>query len=289
MKILITIPHYYNPEDDQHGSGRKDPTPRISGLSSCLLNLYSIFGSSQYMIDLFNLKVIKANADSINDIDVVICTTEDKHLLTNSQIPKNLYQHHQVELEDPKYLGFECQKILRENLGKYDYYCYMEDDLIINDALFFKKLIKFNQTYEYINILQPNRYEVSTRGLVLKSYIDGDISPLVMRHFQDFENSPPLKGNFFEQDIVFKKPSNPHSGCYFLTQKQMEYWVNQPQFLDMDVRFVSPLECSATLGLIKTFNIYKPIPQNANFFEIQHYGDAFLTRIGQEIKMDSEE
>ena len=40
-----------------------------------------------------------------------------------------------------KLLGFEVQKFLASSLAEdYDYYCYLEDDLLIHDTLFFDKL-----------------------------------------------------------------------------------------------------------------------------------------------------
>lgn len=285
MKILITIPHYYNASKESiHGSG-KNPQPRINALSSCLFGIYSLFSPSQYMLDIRDKKVIKVNNEFIHSIDIVICTTDDKYLLNQANIPKNFYSHHKTTLENPKYLGFECQKILKENLGKYDYYCFMEDDLIIRDPYFFEKIKWFNDSTESISVLQPNRYEVSTNNRVLKSYIDGDINPRATENYQNISESPELSKEFLEKNVLFERPYNPHSGCYFLTQKQMEYWTSQPHFLDMDVSFISPLESSATLGLMKTFKVYKPSPKNANFFEIQHYGDSFLGLIGNQVAL----
>lgn len=284
MKILITIPHYYNATTDSiHGSGKKDPQPRIQALSACLFNIFSLFSASQCMIDIQNKKVINVNNNLIYDINIVICTTNDKHLLEHLNVPKNFYRHHQATLEDPKFLGFECQKIFRENLGKYDYYCFMEDDLIVNDPLFFEKIEWFNKGTESINLLQPNRYEVSARGRVLKAYVDGDIRRKVTENYHNINEFSHLNTNFLGHKIVFQRPLNPHSGCYFLSQKQMEYWANQPHFLDMDASFISPLESSATLGIMKTFRVYKPVPKNASFLEIQHFGDMFLRLIGNQV------
>lgn len=285
MKILITIPHYFNiSKESIHGSG-KNPQPRIQAISACLFNIYSLFSPSQCMIDIRNKKTISTNTNFTHNIDLVICTTEDKHLLNQVNIPKNFYAQHNSTLENPKHLGFECQKILKDNLGKYDYYCFMEDDLIINDSLFFEKLNWFNKGTESINLLQPNRYEVSAHGRVLKSYVDGDINTRATANYQNIQEFTYLNSNFLGQQILFQRPLNPHSGCYFLSQKQMEYWVSQPHFLDEDISFISPLESSATLGLMKTFRVYKPAPQNANFLEIQHYGNAFLGLIGNEVEL----
>lgn len=285
MKILITIPHYYNESKQSiHGSG-KSPQPRMKALSACLFNIYSLFSLAQYMLDIRDKKAVKVNNDYTHSIDVIICTTGDKHLLNQANIPNNFYAHHKSKLENPKYLGFECQKILKGNLDKYDYYCFMEDDLIIQDSYFFEKIKWFNNSADILNVLQPNRYEVSTCDRVLKSYVDGDINPRITEQYQDIKEIPELSKEFLGQNITFQSPLNPHSGCFFLTQKQMEHWANQPHFLDMDVSFISPLESSATLGLMKTFKVYKPAPQNANFLEIQHYGNSFLSLIGNRVAL----
>jgi hypothetical protein len=65
----------------------------------------------------------------------------------------------------------------------------------------------------------------------------------------------------------------------------MEYWANQPHFLDRDTRFIGPLESAATLGIMKTFRIYKPAPEHANFLEIQHFGSDFLSLIGSQVPL----
>lgn len=285
MKILITIPHYYNPTNDKHGSYRKDPKPRIKALSECLFNLHSLFGGSQCMINIIDKTTIDVNQSSKNQLDVIICTANQKHILEHLNVPENFYKQVNNDLENPKLLGFECQKVLKENLGKYDYYCFLEDDLIIHDSLFFEKIKWFNQRTEYINLLQPNRYETSVNGKVLKSYVDGNINPKATANYQKVREYTHMHTNFLGQNVVFQRPLNPHSGCFFLSQQQMEHWANQPYFLDMDVSFISPLESSASLGIMKAFRLYKPSPQNANFLELQHYGDGFLGLIGNQVKL----
>lgn len=288
MKILITIPHYYNADSKSiHGSGKKDPRPRIQALSMCLYNLHTLLGNSQFMIDIRDKKAIGVNNSLTHEIDIVICTANNKHLLEYLSVPKNFFKQSESTLDDPKYLGFECQKVLKENLGKYDYYCFMEDDLIINDPLFFEKIKWFNQGTEKTNLLLPNRYETSSRGKVLKAYVDGNINPRATKKYQNVSEFSHLHTKFLNQNVVFQRPLNPHSGCYFLTQEQMELWASQEHFLDMDAGFISPLESSATLGIMKTFKIYKPVPQNASFLEIQHFGDMFLRLVGNEVALSS--
>lgn len=83
--------------------------------------------------------------------------------------------------------------------------------------------------------------------------------------------------------MTFRRALNPHSGCYFLNANQMAYWASQPYFLDRDTRFVGLLESAATLGIMKTFRVYKTAPEQAGFFEIQHFGKKYLSLIGEQV------
>jgi hypothetical protein len=72
---------------------------------------------------------------------------------------------------------------------------------------------------------------------------------------------------------------NPHSGCFFLNARQMEHWAAQRHFLDRDSRLIGPLETAATLGVLRTFKIYRPAPINADFLEVQHFGTDYLRQL----------
>jgi hypothetical protein len=78
------------------------------------------------------------------------------------------------------------------------------------------------------------------------------------------------------REVVCVRANNPHAGCFLLSAEQMEHWADQPHFLDRKARFVGPLESAATLGILRTFRIYKPSPQNANFLEIEHAGNHWI-------------
>jgi hypothetical protein len=231
------------------------------------------------MIDIHKKTAIAVNHDMCNTLDIVVSTTENNHILDRLNIPNAYYHHHRVNLENPKHLGFECQKILNSNLGSYDFYCFMEDDLIIHDAWFFEKLKWFNTLTGHHCLLQPNRYESALGGTMLRAYIDGDIHPEATARFQDTQDSSAVNGTFLTRQTSFQRALNPHSGCFFLNQTQMTYWAKKDYFMDMDTSFISPLESSATLGIMKTFMVYKPNPVNASFLEIQHFGDQFLQLI----------
>lgn len=287
MKILFTIAHYFNPEGSgKHGSLSKDPRPRLIALSNCLSALRAAFNSSsQCWIDIAQCLAQPANQGQDYEVDIVVCTTQDRHLLAKLPVPANFYTHHATNAE-PMMLGFECQAVLRDALGKYDYYCYLEDDLVLRDPWFFIKLAWFSKQAGDLNLLQPNRYEVSPQNPICKAYIDGDLIPEATAQFQNVAEQPELKGFILEQPVLFRRTLNPHSGCYFLNARQMAYWAGQPYFLDRDTSFIGPLESAATLGIMKTFRAYKPAPDRAGFLEIQHFGNAFLNLIGSTVRLE---
>ncbi len=283
MRILFTVPHFFKPSSEgRYGSQRKDPQPRLQAFTQNLTALHQLFGKSQRIIDIAQRLAFPANQPQAHEIDIVVCTTQDHHLLTQLPLPSDLYKHHPTNVE-PLLLEFECQAVLQSFLGQYDYYCFIEDDLIIHDPWFFVKLNWFTQQAGDLNLLQPNRYEISPHGLVRKAYIDGDLALRVTAPFQNVQEQPELKGTIMNTPITFRRPLNPHAASYFLNANQMAYWASQPYFLDRDTSFVGPLESAATLGIMKTFRIYKTSPEQANFFEIQHFGTGFLGLIGGQV------
>lgn len=288
MRILFTIAHFYNPSGDgKHASQRNDPQPRLNALTACITSLQALYGKSQCMIHIGECATIPANQDQNHEIDIVVCTTQGYHLLAQLPIQPKSFMHHATKCE-PLLLGFECQAVLRACLDKYDYFCYLEDDLILHDSWFFNKLNWFRHHGGNGNLLQPNRYEISSQAPVFKAYIDGDLAHSATAKFQNVEEQRQLLGKIMEQKIAFERALNPHSGCYFLNAEQMKHWASQPDFLDRDTSFIGPLESAATLGIMRNFRVYKPVSAYANFLEIQHFGSSFLKLIGNKVRLSEE-
>ncbi len=210
-----------------------------------------------------------------------MCTTKGNHLLNELSLSAEYFSHCPTEAS-PLLLGYECQAVLRERLGDFDFYCFLEDDLILRDPWFFVKLRWFTSHVGDASLLQPNRFEIARNHLVHKAYIDGNLPEQATKRFQNVNEHPQVTGNVMDQHIVFRRTLNPHSGCYFLNAVQMERWSKQPHFLDRDTSFIGPLESAATLGIMRTFRVYKPPPEDANFLEIEHYGTLFVGKIRSE-------
>jgi hypothetical protein len=279
MRILFTIAHFFQATaQGPYASQGKNPLPRLQALSANITSLHQLFGQGQRIIHMGQLMALPANQSQAHQLDIVICTTQNHHLLDRLSLPPHSYQHHSTHVE-PMLLEFECQAVLRDCLGQYDYYCFLEDDLILHDPWFFAKLNWFTQQAGDFCLLQPNRYEVSLDRPTHKTYIDRNLAPRVTAPFQNVREQWELNGEILGRLITFRRPLNPHSGCYFLNANQMAYWANQPYFLDRDISFVGPLESAATLGIMKTFRVYKTALEQAGFFEIQHFGTKYLTLI----------
>jgi hypothetical protein len=283
MRILFAIPHYADPAGGgRHGSLGPDMRPRLRAMTACLAALHGLFGGGQCAIDIGRRRALPANAAHADRLDVVVCTTRGRHLLDRLALPKHLYTHHPTRAEPPL-LGFECQAVLRDHLGRYDYYCFLEDDILLHDPWFFRKLVWFTAAAGDDCLLQPNRYEQAPLGPVRKAYIDGDLARRATARFQDVRERPVLRGRVLGVPLAFRRALNPHAASYFLSAAQMGRWARRPDFLDRDTRFVGPLESAATLGIMRTFRVYKPAPENADFLEVEHPGTRFLGQIGRTV------
>ena len=224
-----------------------------------------------------NGRLAKVNDFSPKSLDIAICTTGAAHLLGDGLLLGKTFHHVKTSVQ-PMLLGFACHQVLREMLGKYDYYCYMEDDLRLVDPLFFVKLKWFTDTFTSEALLQPHRFETAATPPVHKLYIDGPVRADFSAKWQDITKQKNLAECVMGQKLLFERPSNPHSGCFFLNAAQMEIWVNSRYFLDGDTSFAGPLESAATLGIMKTFRLYKPIGNNAGFLELHHLANRYLNR-----------
>jgi hypothetical protein len=283
MRILVAIPHFYantasSPDGRPHGSVGAHAQSRLIAVSACIASLHQLYGPSQHIIDQVTRTALPANGRVAGRVDVVVCTTGPHHLLGGVTLPAGSYSHQPTDCP-PRLLGFECHAVLRERLGAYDFYAYLEDDLISRDPWLFTKLGWFTGQLGDGVLLQPNRFEVGPLGLVHKAYIDGDIRGDLTARFQNVDESPVATGRLLGTTVTFQRAKNPHSGCFFLNARQMETWTAAPGFLDRDTSFIGPLESAATLGVMRTFRIYKPVAESASFLEIEHFGRSFLDQL----------
>lgn len=285
MRVLIAIPHFFQPDGrGLNASNRADPQPRLEALARSLRLLHSLFGPAQHYFQREEsgqgLELCRSNEATSLDLAITICTTRGLHLLDPlaeaQAIPDRAYDHVALDCE-PLELGLGCHAHLRDRLvDRFDYYCFLEDDLLIHDPYFFVKQAWFHAQLGDRAVLQPNRYELSQANEFQKIYIDPDFESQTGRnpgYAHNFTDHQRVQGRFLGQELWLERARDPHSGCFFLTHRQMSHWASRRYFLDGDRRFIGPLESAASLGIMKAFRVYKPAMVNANFLEIQHFGD----------------
>lgn len=282
MKVLVTIPHYFNPVGSgAYGSTGGALTQRVQAFSECVRSLVRNFGASQAFLMRLDSKIAgkghlsKVNQKGVRSLDIMVCTSGAAHLL--DQLSISNARMRQVSVEgDPMRLGFGAHQVLKSFLGQYDYYCYMEDDLAIEDGLWFEKLRWFSSQFGDEAVLFPHRFECALRSPLQKLYIDGRVREDFSARWQDITEQQYLAADVMGAGVQFERWPNPHSGCFFLNAAQMQRWSESSFFGDGDVSFAGPLESAATLGAVKAFRVYKPSLEHANFFEIRHCHNRYL-------------
>ncbi|EKQ69503.1 hypothetical protein OsccyDRAFT_2132 [Leptolyngbyaceae cyanobacterium JSC-12] len=198
-------------------------------------------------------------------LHIVVCTVPGRHI--THYLPD--YQQrslsvHEVTHCDPMYIGFAAQDLLAENVDRYDWLMFIEDDIVLYDSCFLEKIQQFNQVYGHDHaLLFPNRYEMHQGK---KSYIDLTI---------DRDLAWERLSKFAIGSVKFAECTNPHAGIYCLSQMQMRRWIASGRTWKHRPVMVGPLESAATFCLLECFSIFKPHPTNLNYLEVRHYDTKY--------------
>jgi hypothetical protein len=273
VRLLVTIPHAFLAKGagGYYGSEVSDRAARAEKLVRCVRALHHSFAPGQRVIGTVDTH---ANTGLLKLV-VIVCTSGDQHLA--GSLPPGLVLHHRTDIP-PRMLGFECHRLLRGNLGRFDWFGYLEDDIELADPLFFQKLAWFNAQFGPTTLLQPNRYEVSD-GPMSKLYVDGEmVDETITAAFQDIRVRPELRAEALGRHWVFRRMSNPHAGCFFADAAQMAKLAAHPDFATYQDAFYGPLESAASLVPMRCFEVYKPAPENAAFLEVCHLDNRILDR-----------
>jgi hypothetical protein len=275
MRFLFAIAHYFAFDGvGYHGSTGPDPVPRQRALAGCIGALHGLLAGPAIEADWGTRRMVAANAPR-HHVDVAVVTTGGRHALEGFTLPAGLYHHREVDCP-PLELGHAVRGFLAERLGSYDWYGFLEDDLRLHDPWFFTKLAWFISHAGEDKALLPNRFEMSAAGPARKVYADGPINRQQSGRWMNDKGPELIRGQALGRGVSFRRASNPHAGCWFLTRRQMERFAAEPHFRDREASFIGPLESGATLALMRSFAIYKPALDCADFLEIEHQDDRFM-------------
>ncbi|MEN2470073.1 hypothetical protein [Burkholderia sp. GS2Y] len=278
MRILLVMPHFFgDPMPNATNRSRLETarTERVRALVAALCSPHQALGCGTFGLDHGQARSWRSAEASASVLDVVICTVGDAHLLGDIRGLNSLFRHQPTQCE-PMMLGFECHKILRDARGNYDYYGFVEDDVVLSDPLFFRKRGWFDHHFGTEALLQPNRYELSLGGPIQKLYVDYSLSHHVTERYQNITDIPWLELPYLGGRIRFERTAYPSAGCFFLSAAQLDQWIAGPFFLDGDVSYLSPLDSAVTLSVMKTFRIYKPVLRDAGFLEVLHASPRWI-------------
>lgn len=200
------------------------------------------------------------------ELTIIINTLPNRHV--TAYLPEYQRKKLQVQEEpncDPMFVGFRLQEEFVLKVDEFDWFLFIEDDIVMYDAFVLEKLAKFNEQSGYENaILYPNRYEMYEGT---KRYIDLTIleKGLIWNKLSSVE----IEG------VKFAEFNNPHAAFYCLSRKQMQRWIKSGRVWKNQIINVGPLESAATFCLLECFSIYKPHPANLNYFEVRHYDTKY--------------
>lgn len=241
-KVLVVLPHIVSPEE---ATDRHQASPKITKLQQAIEGLLSSFAHCE--------------------LTILISTLPGRHI--TAFLPA--YQRRCIEvLEtpdcDPMYVGFRVQDEFIKRSNQFDWFLFVEDDIVVYDSLLLEKITTFNQYSGRGNaVLLPNRYEMWEGR---KSYIDLTIdSEVAWNRLSGIE----IEG------IKYAECTNPHSAFYCLSQTQLKTWVQSGRSWKYKDLMVGPLESAATFCLLECFSLYKPHPANLHFLEVRHYDTKY--------------
>lgn len=280
MRILIVIPHYFGFGPRCYGStDATQKQKRTVSLRTCIATLYQQFAGKQQLLHDAGV-TREVNQKMKHELDVVVCVRGSDHLLEELNLPQDCFRVHSTSIEDPILLGYACYDVFKESVGKYDWYCFLEDDIVINDPLFFCKL---NAFYDAVGsaryLLQPNRFELSAWPELSKTYVDG---PLWLDN-EEFMAKQRFPGCLDEVVIPFGNfnfratpAENTHSGCFFLTEIHLRHMLEQPWYGEKVIGYAGRLESAANMYIFTLFNVFKPASECSSFLEVYHHHQKFI-------------
>jgi hypothetical protein len=276
MRILLTIAHFFRAEEGSNHSStdahRRDQ--RAAAIRSVIEAWRGHYGP----VSAINVwqKRFEQMVGVADQLDIIVLVNGDNHLLDADYCRARGVRLYDAKLDNPRMLGFTAHKLFADARNVYDVFAFSEDDLRPTGGDMIPRILAFQDDYGWRRVLFPNRFEWNPRGPALKTYIDGMLRPGLLAPFEAaLPDERFLKGRQGAKPLTFQRATNPHCGFFAITSEQLTHWMAQPQFGDQDCSFISPLESAATLGILKTFPIYKPFGRDMGWLEIEHLDTRF--------------
>jgi hypothetical protein len=271
MRVIVCIPHYFAAGVGERplGSTRSDAADRAATVSQALESIVALLSPAVML-------ATSPNSSTANDVvepiphtasgDIFLCVSGDQHLGSTLTTRARIVQGRKSP-EEPQMLGYVCRQVLAEHVGRYDLYCFVEDDVAIHDSRFFAKAAAFYAEAGEGYCLLPNRYELFTKaGFYAKAYLDGNVA----EHRRiPFPSSPPT---IVACNTTFIRARNPFGMCYVITDGQLRDWMKQPDFLQFDPCLSLDIMEIAQIPFGGHRPLYKPAPTagDIDYLAVRH-------------------
>ena len=276
VRVLVCIPHFFrraSPDSGvANGSNFDSMEIRASQVSYSLKQIHAILGSVQFTLGTKGRmanQILEAIPQTTQG-DVIIVSVPGENLIDELSDGGKL--HARLWSGPPRQLGYRCRHIFARYVGKYDLYCFIEDDTAITDPAFFRKIAKFYQTHGEDKVVLPNRYEIfgfQARGW--RTYLDRPGFPRF--RVPERPGRQTLKLKDFDGDVLFEKTRESQAGAYVITDAQLRKWMVQPGFAApskarLDAGY-DPMEL-AMIAMDGLLPFYRPAKSNLDFLQVHH-------------------
>jgi hypothetical protein len=196
------------------------------------------------------------------------------------------HYRHEPTAADAATLGEACHSVVASAHGAYDYYCCLDDDVVINDPLSFRKRRFFDRSFHARAMPLPNRYEIGVAGPIQKLYVDH-------RAFPGSSQAPggktvprQLSMRFIDETIAFDYADVPTPGCLVLSDPQLEILLEEHS-AGAVIGSPSLGSAPAASRLGKIFDVYKPALQHASFFEVLGASPDWMPIVSRHVRLQS--
>ena len=243
-KLLIVIPHVV---PNAHIAQQEKLTRLINCLDCLLCSIAS-----------YNFKILLLSKEGFSLAEHLPEYLREKVDVTYSTQP------------DPMFIGFDAFEQFKAHAEDFDYFMFMEDDILLSDSWFLEKIKQFNQSSPSPNyVLLPHRFEYF-KGV--KYYLD----QMAVTGEQSKRYTYTEQLNFTVDHVQFCIYENPHAGFYCLNRTQLSQWISSGNRWKNKAVAFGPLESAATFCLFENFKLFKPHPDDMDYFLIQHFGNKYI-------------
>lgn len=291
LRLRVVIPHFFcegaSDVTGGYGSGRLgNRLPRSLALARCLGSVLALNRARQdWILNIAERQLEWTPVSSLHGLPEVkvelhLFVTDDRWLKDVVEIYESRIHLHRFALEDPRQLPLMAVRQLLDMPTMADLSIYLEDDLVIQDPRYADKLVWFHQRTDHRFVLMPHRREPTVASAPQQLYVDGPIKPIgQIKPVWASEEEAMAKGRFWDgQELKFCKASNPHSGSFGVSARQLMHLRDAPW---PPANFVGPLETAATGTVLGHFPVLKTSWSCRDFLALEHGNPSFLSLINE--------